>query len=122
MNEELIIKIDGDVIELNGIPYKRMRESDEEYVGRSEIARMAGFKRMKGDKEVPNTSNLYPHKKWAPIYFPNFEIEKAGKGKKPWKRKEVRAWLDIPVKKRREMYEEYIKEKNDGFYEETGTV
>lgn len=112
-NEDVTIKIMGDEIIYNGKLYKYVRETDEEFVGRTEIAKMAGFWTKRNGKKVPNTSNLYDTSYWAPIYFPNFEIEKAAKGAKPWKRREVRAWLNIDPSERKAMYIKYLKEKED---------
>lgn len=112
-NKKETLELSEEQIIWNGRLYRYVRESDEEYIGRTEIAKMAGFWTMRNGKKVPNTSNLYDTSYWAPIYFPNFEIEKAAKGAKPWKRKEVRAWLSIEPWKRKEMYIKYMEEKKD---------
>lgn len=97
----------------NGRVYRYAKDEGEEYVGRTEIAKMEGLWTKRNGKPIPNVSNMYETSRWGAIHFPNFEIEKAAHGAKPWKRREVRAWLNIPPEKRKEMYVEYMKEKED---------
>ena len=74
----------------------------EQMCGRREIAEYLNY----SCNGHTNTSNLYRNNPNAPLYFPNFEIEKADGGVKPWTRREMEAWLNIPISKRRQMYKE----------------
>ncbi len=103
------LEIDENTITYNGAVYTRCVDYDSQKCGRTEIAEMCGFFHSDG---TPNVNNLYPTNSKARYCFPNFEIEKANKGAKPWTRKEVREWLSIPLKDRERMYKETLDEFN----------
>lgn len=103
------IEIDENKITFNGAVYKLVSTYEEEMCGRKEIAEMLGFYHADG---TPNLNNLYSTNPNAKYYFPNFEIEKANKKQKPWTRKQVKAWLAIPLNERRKMYKESLDEIN----------
>lgn len=96
------IEINENTVKIDGRTYQLI-SSDYDMCGRKEIAEMCGFRHSTGEV---NTSNLYANNKNAPLFFPNFEIEKAKGKEKPWRRKEVEAWLSIPLWKRKKMWEE----------------
>lgn len=104
------IEISEKSVTVDGVRYDRVADQDKEMCGRFEIAEMLGYRHKDGK---PNLNNLWKNNKRAVYQFPNFEIEKAEGGAKPWTRAEVRAWLSIPMWKRREMYKETQDEINE---------
>lgn len=101
------IEITDKRIVVDGKVYELAVNGDKEPCGREEIAEMLGYRLSDGSV---NVNNLYRNNPSAVYAFPNFEIEKAAKGAKPWTRAEVRAWLSIPLWERKKMY----KEAQDG--------
>ena len=96
------IVINADYVEIDGVKYQRVADSNEMW-GMKEIAEYLGYFHSNGK---PNTNNLYRNVMEENIKFPYFQKQKAMKGRKPWKKKEVIDWLSIPIAKRREMYKE----------------
>lgn len=94
---------DGTEVVINGDRVYKYKENRlEQMCGRREIAEYLDY-HCNGKI---NVTNLYRNNKNAVLQFPNFEIEKAEGGEKPWTRREMEAWLSIPLNKRRQMYKE----------------
>ncbi len=99
----------GDEIIVNGDRIYKYKENRlEQMCGRHEIAEYLGY----SCNGKVNMSNLYSNTKKAILQFPNFEMEKARNGEKPWTRRQMEAWLSIPLKKREQMYKESLDELN----------
>ena len=97
----MIIKIFNDRVEIDGEIYRNT--SQTEMWGMKEIANYLGNMHSDG---TPNVNNLYKDKESVFIKFPNFERDKALKGRKPWTKDEVIRWLSIPKNERLRMYRE----------------
>lgn len=104
------IKISDKEVVVDGRVYVFKLDHENEFCGRREIAEMLGYRKADGS---PNCSNLYRNTPNAVLQFPNFEIEKAERGEKPWRRREVRAWLSIPLWERKRMYKETKDEADE---------
>lgn len=103
----MTIEINDKNVVIDGKTYVYKPDAEKEPCGRFEIAEMLGYRFSDGSV---NMNNLYKSNPSAVYAFPNFEIEKAANGAKPWTRSEVKAWLSIPLWERKKMYKETLNE------------
>ncbi len=104
------IEITEKVVHVDGKTYVLKPDYDKEPCGRTEIAEMLGYRFSDG---TINENNLYKSNPSAVYAFPNFEMEKAARGAKPWTRSEVKAWLSIPLWERKKMYRESLDNESN---------
>lgn len=110
------IEINGDEVIIDGAVY-RLDRSSQEFWGRKEIAQYLNYTRSDGHV---NLSNMYSDCPRNRILFPQFAMELANRGAKPWTKRQCIDWLSIPKKERLRMYKE-IKGANDDYsYEQHG--
>ncbi len=88
----MVLNISDDIIILDGEVYERKRADNEVKVGRKFVAECLGC----------TVNNTYTR----PWLLPDFG-EALRYDKKPYTKEDVRAWLQIPLPKRKQMYKEY---------------